>query len=141
MDAVAAARRIADEVLFPAAPATDAADTLPVELLDELAAAGLYGIGTEDFGTVCSVVEALASGCLTTTFVWVQHLGAARAAATSENPALAEWVPLLASGERRSGLALGGALPGRPLIVANEVEDGWRSKASRRSSPAGGGST
>jgi hypothetical protein len=29
-----------------------------------------------DFGDICAVAERLASGCLTTTFVWVQHLGA-----------------------------------------------------------------
>ena len=102
MDYVAEAQRIADEVLFPAALATDAADVVPAELLDELAAAGLYGLEGADFPAVCRVVEALASGCLTTTFVWVQHLGAVRAAATSDNPAMREWLPLLSSGNRRS---------------------------------------
>jgi alkylation response protein AidB-like acyl-CoA dehydrogenase len=126
VDHIAEAQRIADEVLFPAALATDAADTVPAELLDELAAAGLYGLEGADFPAVCNVVEALASGCLTTTFVWVQHLGALRAAATSENRAMPDWVPLLASGERRAGLALGGAEPGGPLLVAHEAGGGWR---------------
>jgi len=126
VDVVESAQQLADEVLFPAALETDAADTLPVELLDELAAAGLYGLAGPDFETVCTVVEALASGCLTTTFVWVQHLGAVRAAAMSENPAMAEWVPLLGSGERRAGLALGGALPGEPLLTARQTGSGWR---------------
>lgn len=125
MDVVATAERLADEVLFPAALATDASEILPVELLDELADAGLYGLGEADFPTVCAVVEALASGCLTTTFVWVQHIGAARAAAMSENPAMADWVPRLASGERRAGLALGGALPGAPALVARATDGGW----------------
>src|SRR5581483_7741606 len=125
MDVVETAQHLADEVLFPAALSTDAADTVPVELLDELASAGLYGRVERDFPTACSVVEALASGCLTTTFVWVQHLGGVRAAAMSENPAMAGWVPLLASGERRAGLALGGALPGKPLLVARETGGGW----------------
>jgi alkylation response protein AidB-like acyl-CoA dehydrogenase len=97
----------------------------PSELLDALADAGLYGLEGADFPTVCRVVEALASGCLTTAFVWVQHLGAVRAAATSENPAMRDWLPLLASGERRSGLALGGALPGEPMLVARELDGGW----------------
>jgi alkylation response protein AidB-like acyl-CoA dehydrogenase len=79
MDVVETAQRLADEVLFPAALATDAADAVPVELLDALAEAGLSGLAgptaagglDADFSTVCTVVEALASGCLTTAFVWV----------------------------------------------------------------------
>jgi alkylation response protein AidB-like acyl-CoA dehydrogenase len=133
MDIVGAARRLADEVLFPAALETDAADTVPIELLDALAEAHLYGLsgpasagGLEaDFQTVCNVVETLASGCLTTTFVWVQHIGAVLAAATSENDAIAEWVAPLCRGERRAGLALGGAVPGPPLLRATEKQDGW----------------
>src|SRR2546427_12042646 len=39
------ARRIADELLFPAALETDAADLLPVTNLDLLADEGFYGIG------------------------------------------------------------------------------------------------
>src|SRR4051794_6538521 len=104
---VETAQRLADDVLFPAALATDAADAVPVELLDALAAAGLYGLSARaDFETACAAVEALASGCLTTTFVWVQHLGAVRAAAASENAAVRAWVEALCSGERRAGLAL-----------------------------------
>src|SRR5436190_16514440 len=67
MDYIETASRLADEVLFPAALATDAADAVPMELLDALADAGLYGAGVAaDFGTVCAVQEALAGGCLTT---------------------------------------------------------------------------
>src|SRR5436190_2099484 len=106
MDVVGIAQSLADEVLFPAALATDASDSLPVELLDALAAAGLYGVtgparagGLEaDFKAVCDVVEALASGCLTTTFVWTQHLGCVMAAASSENQSIREWVAPLCSG-------------------------------------------
>jgi alkylation response protein AidB-like acyl-CoA dehydrogenase len=130
---VGIAHRLADEVLFPAALATDAAETVPVELLDALAAAGLYGLtgpasagGLDaDFMAVCGVVEALASGCLTTTFVWAQHIGAVIAAASSENEAIGEWVAPLCSGERRAGLALGGAVAGPPMLEARETKDGW----------------
>jgi alkylation response protein AidB-like acyl-CoA dehydrogenase len=133
MDIVASAGRLADEVLFPAALETDAADTLPAEVLDALAEAGLYGLtgpasahGLDaDFQTVCSVVEALSSGCLTTAFVWAQHIGAVRAAAASDNGAIREWVPSLCRGERRAGLALGGALPGPPGLRALQTRDGW----------------
>jgi alkylation response protein AidB-like acyl-CoA dehydrogenase len=130
---VGLAMRIADEVLFPAALATDAADTLPLGLLDAFAEAGLYGLSgpvsegglDADLSTVCSVIEALSSGCLTTTFVWVQHVGAVRAAAASENEAMRAWVAPLCRGDRRAGLALGGALPGPPRLVAEEADGGW----------------
>ncbi len=134
MDVVETAQQLADEVLLPAALATDAADAVPVELLDALAAAGLYGLAgpaaagglDADFENVCAVVEALASGCLTTTFVWVQHLGAVLAVASSENVALRdEWLGPLCRGERRTGLALGGAVPGPARLVARETDDGW----------------
>ena len=134
MDVVATAQRLADEVLFPAALATDAAAAVPVELLDALADAGLYGLAgpidagglDADFVTVCAVVEALASGCLTTAFVWVQHLGAVLTVASSENAALRDqWIRPLCRGERRAGLALGGAVPGPAKLVARETDDGW----------------
>jgi alkylation response protein AidB-like acyl-CoA dehydrogenase len=133
VDVVATARTLADEVLFLVALETDRAETLPVRLLDSLASAGLYGLsgpasagGIEvDFPTVCRVIETLASGCLTTTFVWIQHLGGMRAAAASDNEAMADWVGPLTAGERRAGLALGGAVPGSPLLTARPADDGW----------------
>jgi alkylation response protein AidB-like acyl-CoA dehydrogenase len=125
---VETAQRLADESLFPAALTTDRADTLPVELLDALADAGLYGLpaAVEDFEQFCAVVEVLASGCLTTTFVWAQHLGAVRAALLSENEAMRDWVEPLLRGERRAGLALGGAVAGKALIVGRETGGGWQ---------------
>ncbi len=141
-ETVATAERLADDLLFTRALAnllftralaTDRADAVPLELLDALAAAGLYGLsgprsagGVEaDFPTVCAVVEALADGCLTTTFVWAQHLGAVIAAARSENAAIREWVAPLCRGERRAGLALGGALAGPAQLSARPSGDGW----------------
>ena len=133
MSVVETAERLADELLFPAALATDAAGTVPVELFDGLANAGLYGLAGPpelggvgaDLATTCTVIEALASGCLTTTFVWAQHLGAARAAIFSENEAMRGWVELLLRGECRGGLALGGALPGKAQLVATQTSEGW----------------
>lgn len=135
---VADAERIADDVLYPAALATDGCDVVPAELLDVLAGAGLYGVAgpvsagglDADLLTACAVIEALASGCLTTTFVWVQHLGAVRAAAASENEEIHAWLPLLCSGERRIGLALGGVLPGRARLTAEATGEGWRFKGT-----------
>ena len=133
VDAVRVAQQLADELLFPAAPATDASDVVPVQLLDALAEAGLYGIVappdfggvSADFSTVCTVLEALASGCLTTAFLWMQHVGLVRALTHSDDEDLrARWLKPLASGELRAGLALGGALP-KPSLRAVADGDGW----------------
>jgi alkylation response protein AidB-like acyl-CoA dehydrogenase len=134
VDIVQVAQRIADDVLFPAALATDASDVVPRELLDTLAGAGLYGLAAPpdaaglgaDFGTVCAVQEALASGCLTTAFVWAQHNGLVRALAEGGRPELtAEWLVPLARGEIRAGVALAGLLPQSPLRATPDGE-GWR---------------
>src|SRR5436190_351123 len=124
---VETARRLADDVLFPAALATDAADAVPVGLLDALADAGLYGVGADaDFATVCAVQEALAVGCLTTAFVWAQHLGLVHSLVAGGTAELrARWLEPLARGEVRAGLALGGALP-QPALHARAVEGGWQ---------------
>ena len=127
MDVVGRAQQIADEVLFPAALETDAAEVVPRELLDALAEAGLYGSALDvDFPTVCAVQEALASGCLTTAFLWAQHIGLLHAVSMSADEELqARWLERLARGEVRSGLALGGALP-RPALRAEPDGDDWR---------------
>src|SRR5262245_23625000 len=95
-DVVELARAIAEDVVFPAAPATDAADLVPRANLDALADAGLYGLAVPaasggldvELGTQYRVVEALASGCLTTTFVWLQHRNPTRALLATGNAAL-----------------------------------------------------
>jgi len=130
---VSVAQKLADDVLFPRALDTDTAETVPRDLLDQLADAGLYGLSgptwaggiDADFATACAVFEALAGGCLTTTFVWAQHIGAVRAAASSESPPMQEWVEPLCSGTHRSGLALAGVLPGPPRLRARRADDGW----------------
>ncbi len=133
MSIVEVAQQFADEVLFPVAVATDASDVVPLGLLDAMAEAGLYGIVappdaggiSADFGTVCAVQEALASGCLTTAFLWAQHIGLVRALAASDDQDLrARWLKPLASGEVRAGLALGGALP-TPSLRALPDGSGW----------------
>jgi alkylation response protein AidB-like acyl-CoA dehydrogenase len=126
MDVVERAQRFADDVLFPAALATDAADVVPRELLDRLAAEGFYGVGVDsDFATVCAVQEALASGCLTTAFVWAQHLGLVHAlAAGGDDDLRAHWLEALLRGDVRAGLALGGALP-QPTLCARRDGEVW----------------
>lgn len=128
-----AAQRLADEMLFPGALEADAADTLPRDRLDALAEAGFYGLagprragGMEaDLGTICAVVEALASGCLTTTFVWAQHVTTVFVVAASPSPHMGRWVQSLCRGECRAGLALAGALPGPAPLRARRVPGGW----------------
>jgi alkylation response protein AidB-like acyl-CoA dehydrogenase len=133
VDIVQEAQRIADDLLFPAALSTDASDVVPRELLDVLADAGLYGLVAPeesgglgaDFGTVCAVQEALASGCLTTAFLWTQHIGLVRALGAGGRPDLrARWLGPLARGEVRAGVALGGALP-QPTLRARPDGPGW----------------
>jgi hypothetical protein len=99
---------------------------VPRELLDALASAGLYGVGVDaDFATTCAVLEELASGCLTTAFLWMQQLGLVHTLAAS-GPAevAARWLAPLAAGEIRAGLGLGGALP-QPTVHARADQDGW----------------
>ena len=138
---VQTAQRLADELLFPAALETDAAARVPEHLLRALADAGLFGlVGAREHGglelalgsagTFSDVVEALASGCLATTFVWVQHHFAVHALATSDSPegvALArEWSPWLCAGTRRAGLALSGSRPGPDPLRARPAPGGWQ---------------
>jgi alkylation response protein AidB-like acyl-CoA dehydrogenase len=124
------ARAIAEAVLFPAAMKTDASDLLPVAQLDVLAQEGFYGIAgpTEAGGldlnhsTTSQVVESLASGCLTTAFVWLQHRNPVRAVAASETPGLRdEWLARLCRGDRRAGIALAGYRPGLPILGASRT--------------------
>jgi alkylation response protein AidB-like acyl-CoA dehydrogenase len=124
------ARAIADDVLFPSALGTDASDLLPVAHLDLLAREGFYGIEgpTEaggsnlDHSTTSQVVESLASGCLTTAFVWLQHRNPVRAVAASDSPGLRdEWLAALCRGDRRAGIALAGNRPGSPILRASRT--------------------
>jgi alkylation response protein AidB-like acyl-CoA dehydrogenase len=127
------ARAIAEDVFFPAALETDASDLLPVSHLDLLAREGFYGIsGPMDAGgmdldpsTTSEVVESLASGCLTTAFVWLQHRNPVKAVAASDTPGLRdEWLAALCGGERRAGIALAGNRPGPPILRASRTHGG-----------------
>jgi alkylation response protein AidB-like acyl-CoA dehydrogenase len=125
------ARDIAETVFFPAALTVDTTDTIPRDHLDLLAAEGFYGLaGPREHGGLDSdelapfsrVVEVLASGCLATTFVWLQHHGAVRAAAASDRPGVRErWLHSLCTGQRRAGVAQAALRPGPPSVRARQV--------------------
>ena len=116
------AQEIADTVLFPAATKVDQTGVIPASLLDLLADKGFYGMATTADDNAAEIVEILASGCLCTTFVWLQHQGVVIRVADSH--LRAEWLPDLMAGRRRAGVALGGTLPGEPLLVAQPGPDG-----------------
>ena len=132
--AVATARRLADELLFPAAADVEAAGEVPRSHLDALAAEGLYGIaGPPDVGLALepraagAVVEALASGCLSTAFIWIQHHGSVRALVGSDDaPVRARWLRRLCRGDVRAGVAIAGIRPGIEPLRSTAVDGGWR---------------
>ena len=132
---VAAANRLADEVLFPASLAVDNGERPASELLDVLAAEGLYGLYVparygglglgRDAGQL--VMEQLASGCLTTTFVWAQHLSTAAVVAEAGGPVHEEWARPLAEGSRRAGIAFSHLRrPDPPALTVSPVKGGYR---------------
>jgi alkylation response protein AidB-like acyl-CoA dehydrogenase len=135
-DVVAVARGLADDLLFPDAMRVDGLDALPVAQLDALAAAGLYGAPVPaelgglglDLTASCAVVEELASGCLATTFVWMQHRGVVMTLAAEGTPAglRDRWLGPACRGEVRGAIALGGLLPGPPRLRARPSDGGWR---------------
>lgn len=132
-DPIIVARRMAEEVLFPRAIETDRADLVAQSNLDALAEAGLYGLfGPLDLGgfaadlpTGSAVVENIASGCLTTALVWLQHHGLVgnlqMGSAVLRDRYLADAV----SGARRSGIVFAGLLPGPSPLNASRIEGGW----------------
>jgi alkylation response protein AidB-like acyl-CoA dehydrogenase len=129
-----AAAELAEDVLLPAAMEVERTGQIPASHLDLLAARGLYGLSGPpeadglgvDAATAARVIEILASGCLSTAFVWLQHHGAVRSVAASGNDDVrAKWLGPLCRGERRAGLALAGAIPGPPMLRAEPVPGGY----------------
>ena len=129
-DLLARATALADDVLFPAALATDAEDVLPEANLDAVADLGLYGVFAPpevgglgaDFPTMCALVETLAGGCLTTALVWLQHFGLLGALLGGPAHLREAWLEDACRGDRRGGIAFGGLLPGPPVLTATPDE-------------------
>ena len=132
-DVPAGIRDLAARFLADAA-AVDAADTIPEAHLRGLADAGLYGIfapaeagGLGLDAEVGLVIEELASACLASTFVWLQHLRLLGAMLDPGTPAALReaLLPAVVRGEVRGGVALAGLLPGPPRLTARPVDGGW----------------
>ncbi len=131
----ATAIKIADETLFPSALAVDRGEKSPRENLDLLAGEGFYGIaappelgglGLAAYDAIADVVIAFAGGCLTTTFVGLQHFGPVLSVAASPSAAIREtWLGPLCSGERRAGIALAGLRPGPAQVHLAAVPGGF----------------
>lgn len=132
-DVVAIAARIAEEILLPTAIETDRSELVPQKNLDVLADAGLYGLfGPTELGgwaadlpTGGAVVEAIASGCLNTALVWLQHHGIVGTLLMSEPPVRDTLLGDLVAGRRRSGIVFTGAMPGSPLVATPTGDGGW----------------
>lgn len=125
---------IAEEVLFPAALEVDARGAIPGSHFDLLAAEGFYGLagdsersGVEvDFPSLIRILETLSSGCLTTTFTWIQHYSVVRGLTGTANAELREkYLDAAIRGEVRGGVSFAGAIPQPPRLWAAATDSGW----------------
>lgn len=133
---MAAAQRLADDVLFPVAQVVDRADRIPSSHLRALAEAGLFGLlgpashgGLDaDFPTARRVMAAVGGGCGATFFVWVQHHGVVRALRSSPDTDLVDaHLTELCAGRTVAGTAFAHVRrTGKPAITAVPVAGGWR---------------
>ena len=127
---VEVARRLAVDLLEPAAQATDQAEVVPRSHLQALAAAGLCGLFCPPgvpAADARAVFEALAGACGVTFFVWVQHHAPVRMRAGSPNQALRDrYLDDLCAGRILGGVAFAYLRrPGPPAVVARRVPGGW----------------
>jgi alkylation response protein AidB-like acyl-CoA dehydrogenase len=125
---------VADE-LKRNASATDFADSIPTHQFNTFVEYGFYGAfaptskgGLElDLAALCSIVEQLASACLTTTFVWIQHFRLLASLLDPTTPeGIRELLSLAVNGQMKGGVALSGLLPGPPHLRVVETDDGWQ---------------
>jgi alkylation response protein AidB-like acyl-CoA dehydrogenase len=128
------AHTIAENVLFPAALDVDAQAAIPDSHFWLLADQGFYGLaageahgGVEiDFPSLAGILETLSSGCLTTTFTWMQHHGLVRALTRTTNEALRDkYLGAAIRGEVHGGVAYAGAIPQPPRLWATATQGGW----------------
>jgi alkylation response protein AidB-like acyl-CoA dehydrogenase len=122
------------ELFEATASSVDRTGTIPHDLFEGLAGAGLYGTfapaslgGLElNLGHMCEVIETLAAASLSPTFVWMQHFRLLAALMDPSTPDdLRALLPRAVSGELKGGVALGGLLPGPARLRAVESSEGW----------------
>jgi alkylation response protein AidB-like acyl-CoA dehydrogenase len=112
----------------------DHADSIPRDHLDKLATLGLYGafapisMGGLEFSLaeLCESVELLASACLASTFVWIQHFRLLAAALDrSATGIVADMRQEIVRGKVKGGVALTGSQPGPARLKATPTPEGW----------------
>jgi alkylation response protein AidB-like acyl-CoA dehydrogenase len=122
------------ELFETTASSVDQTGTIPYELFNGLANAGLYGTfaprslgGLElSLGQMCEVIETLAAASLSPTFVWMQHFRLLAALMDPSTPEdLRALLPRAVSGDLKGGVALGGLLPGPARLRAVASDEGW----------------
>src|SRR4051794_3060791 len=105
---------LADDLLFTSAMEVDRTGEVPDSHWQRLADEGMYGLAAPpafggpglDLPDIVEGLEVMASGCLATTFTWVQHHGVVVSLSFSDNAALRdEHLADLTSGRRRAGVA------------------------------------
>lgn len=133
-DLVARAQALADDLLFPSASEVDLKGEVPSSHFDALAAEGFYGLAAPkeaggpgiELPTIVRVLEALAGGCLSTMFTWVQHHGLVAGLSTTDRADLRErYLPALISGELKAGASFAAVIPTPPRLRAERVEGGY----------------
>ena len=128
-------RVLADEVLFTSALEVDRTGVIPPTHWERLAAEGMYGLAAPpdaggpglDLPDIIESLEVMASGCLATTFTWIQHHGAVVALGATANAALRDaHLADAVAGRARFGVAFAGVIPDPPRMTAVRTDDGWR---------------
>ncbi|MGW2330236.1 acyl-CoA dehydrogenase family protein [Streptomyces sp. NPDC001700] len=131
---VAAAHRLADDVLAPAAEAHDR-EGVTAEAIAAVKASGVLGVnapaaygGAQAPAAVGrEIAEILSGACCSTFFIQAQHHTPVRTLATGEEAARERWLRPLSDGTLLAGIAFSHlrAHPKLP-VRATRVADGWR---------------
>lgn len=122
------------ELFAREALAVDRASSVPLEHLEALASIGLYGafapveaggLGLDREG-LAEVVEALASACLASTFVWIQHFRLLEAALDDGAVDVLRGARAdIVAGALKGGITLTGMQSGPARLVATPSSRGW----------------